>query len=136
MGEIAPDVQRNFELPMRAYYAELDLKSLLSLAQGEIRFVPLPKYPALERDIAVILPEDVEAGAVARCIRQNGGNYLESVELFDVYRGGQLGEGQKSLAYALSFRSSDMTLTDESIAKNMDNILAALSGEFGAALRE
>lgn len=136
MGEIAPEVQKNFEQPMRVYYAEIDLKSLFALMQGEIKFAPLPKYPALERDIAVILAEEAEAGSVAKCIRKNGGKHLESVELFDVYRGGQLEEGQKSLAYSLAFRSPDTTLTDEAIAKNMEKILKALSEEFGATLRE
>ncbi len=94
MGEIAPDVQKNFELSMRTYYAEIDLTSVFALMQAEIKFAPLPKFPALERDIAVILSEQVEAGSVAKCIRKNGGKHLESVELFDVYRGDQLAEGQ------------------------------------------
>lgn len=136
MGEIAPDVQKNFELSMRTYYAEIDLTSVFALMQAEIKFAPLPKFPALERDIAVILSEQVEAGSVAKCIRKNGGKHLESVELFDVYRGDQLAEGQKSLAYALSFRSPDTTLTDEAIAGNMEKILSALLSEFGATLRE
>ena len=136
MGEIAPEVQKRFELPVRCYYAELDLNSLLPLMQEEIRFEPLPKYPALERDIAIILPEQAEAGSVAKCIWKSGGKHLESVQLFDVYRGGQLEEGQKSLAFALSFRSPDTTLTDESVAESMEKILSALSEQFGAALRE
>ncbi len=135
LGEIHPDVQENFGIPEKVYVAQMDMESLFEASGTKIRFAPLPKYPAIERDIAITVDKDAEAGTIRKAILKNGGKYIENVELFDVYEGEQLGKGKKSLAYALTFRSATGTLTDENIAKDMKRILAKLEEDFGAALR-
>lgn len=135
LGEIHPDVQENFGIPEKVYVAQMDMESLFEASGTKIRFAPLPKYPAIERDIAITVDKDAEAGTIRKAILKNGGKYIENVELFDVYEGEQLERGKKSLAYALTFRSATGTLTDENIAKDMKRILANLETDFGAALR-
>ena len=134
MGEIHPDVADNFEISQRAYVAELDLKTVFEIAEAGIRFTALPRFPAIERDIAVIVDEQAQAGAIGRFIEKHGGKYLEKAVLFDVYQGKGIPEGKKSLAYAPSFRSKEGTLTDGDI--EMEKLLSALKQAFGAELRE
>ena len=134
LGEIHPDVADAFGIQGRAYAAELDIDTLLEFAEKKMRFTQLPKFPAIERDIALIVDADAQAGVIANFISQKGGRYLESVNLFDVYTGAGVKEGKKSLAYSLSYRSADGTLTDADI--NMEKLLKALEKEFGATLRD
>ena len=136
LGEIHPDVQKNFEIAGRTYIAEIDVDKLMQFENGFIRFAKLPKYPAVERDIAVVVDKAVEAGAVLKVIMENGGDYIEGAELFDVYEGDRIEAGKKSVAYALSFRSENETLTDDMISGDMQKIISALASELGAALRE
>ena len=136
LGEIHPDVQKNFEISGRTYIAEIDVDKLMQFETTFIRFAKLPKYPAVERDIAVVVDRAVEAGAILKVIMENGGDYIEGAELFDVYEGDRIEEGKKSVAYALSFRSENETLSDDMINDDMNNIVAALAKELGAALRE
>ena len=136
LGEIHPDVQKNFEISGRTYIAEIDVDKLMQFETTFIRFAKLPKYPAVERDIAVVVDRAVEAGAILKVIMENGGDYIEGAELFDVYEGDRIEEGKKSVAYALSFRSENETLSDDMISDDMNNIVAALAKEMGAALRE
>ena len=96
---------------------------------------PLPKYPAVTRDIALVVDEKVGVGTMLETIQKSGGKTLESASLFDIYRGEKLGADKKSVAYALSFRASDRTLTDEEIAGSMAKILKAVEAEYGAELR-
>ncbi|MBQ9941571.1 MAG: phenylalanine--tRNA ligase subunit beta, partial [Christensenellaceae bacterium] len=135
LGEIHPDVQANFEIPERVYVAQVDLETLFAAVDNDIHFTALPKYPAIERDIALVVDRAAQAGEIQRAIVANGGKYLEDAQLFDVYEGERLGEGKKSLAYALTFRSLTSTLSDENIAKDMKKILSALEEQFGAVLR-
>ena len=100
-----------------------------------MRFAELPKFPASERDIAVIVDDDNGAGDVLATIKASGGKKLESAELFDVYRSEQLGEGKKSLAYRMVFRADDRTLTDEETDAAFSKILRTLEREYGAKLR-
>ncbi len=136
MGEIHPDVQKNFEISGRTYVAEIDVDELIRHEVQLIRFTSLPKYPAVERDIAVVVDKSVEAGKILKVILDNGGDYIEGAELFDVYEGDRIEAGKKSVAYALSFRSENETLTDEVINADMENIVAALSKQCGAQLRD
>lgn len=136
LGEIHPDVQKNFEINQRTYIAELNLDALMAYEDTYIRMAKLPKYPAIERDIAVVVDKDVEAGMLLKVILANGGKYMEGAKLFDVYEGDRIEAGKKSIAYALSFRSDAETLTDETISEDMENIIAALAKECNAALRE
>ena len=136
IGEIHPDVADNFGLLERTYVAQMDLEHLLDCMGTKKRFQALPKYPAIERDIAITVAKDAESGTIRNAIRRCGCKYLESAELFDVYEGAQAGLGRKSLAYSLTFRSPDGTLTDDDIKKDMDRIISLLENDFDAALRD
>jgi len=134
IGEIHPDVAERFEIEKRVYVAEVDLDALRPLEKPFYGVKPLPKFPAVTRDIAVVVDESVGAGTMMDTIRKAAKN-LEDVRLFDIYRGDKLGESKKSVAYALTFRASDRTLTDDEIASAMDKILKALSEKHSAELR-
>ena len=135
-GEIHPDVAEAFEISGRVYLAEIELDALLSGRNTEKKYRALPRFPAVERDVALVLGEKVQSGDVAATIRRAGGKLVESVELFDVYAGSHIESGKKSLAYALTFRAEDRTLTDEDIQASMEKILSAVEKEYGAALRQ
>ena len=96
---------------------------------------PLPKFPAVTRDIAVVVAEKVGAGSMMDLIRKTAAKTLEDVKLFDIYRGDKLGLGVKSVAYSITLRAPDRTLTDEEINATMDKVLKALNQQFGAELR-
>ena len=95
----------------------------------------MPKFPAVSRDIALVVDESVGAGPMMDAIEKAAGRTLESVKLFDIYRGAQLGENRKSVAFAITFRASDRTLTDAEINAAMEKILKACEAEFGAVIR-
>ncbi len=135
LGEIHPDVAERFGIDSRVYLAEIDIDALRPLEPDFNGVKPLPKFPAVTRDIALVVDEKVEVGALMQTIRAHGGKTLESVKFFDIYRGDKLGKGRKSVAYALSFRASDRTLTDEEINGSMAKILKAVEAEHGAELR-
>lgn len=135
MGEIHPVVAERFGISGRAYIAEIDMVALKSckLEVGAVK--PLPKFPAVSRDIALVVNEDVPAGDLMKCMEKAGGKLLEEIKLFDVYRGERLGADKKSLAFSLSFRSPDHTLTDAEITAAMDKVLAQTGKQYGANLR-
>lgn len=134
MGEVHPDVAERFDLRGRAYVAELELTPLLKAARPpQVR--PVPRYPAVERDLSVVVPLEVAAGEVEGEIRRVGGPFLEACEVFDVYTGPQVPEGHKSLAFSLRFRSSDRTLAAEEVEVILEGIRAALRERFGAQVR-
>lgn len=135
IGEVHPDVAENYDLPAGTIVATVDIAMLAGSADDK-KYQPIPRFPALERDIAVVLRANIEAANVQACIEANGGKYLSAVRLFDVYQAKALGENMKSLAYALQFRSSEGTLTDDLIEGDMQNILDALQEELGATLRK
>ena len=135
LGEIHPDVAEKFGVESRVYVAEIDLDALRPLEQGFHGVKPLPKFPAVTRDIALVVDERVPVGEMLETIRKSGGKTLESVKFFDIYRGEKLGKEKKSVAYALAFRASDRTLTDEEISGAMSKILKAVEAEHGAELR-
>ena len=99
-------------------------------------FEPLPKFPSVLRDIAMLVKEDVPAAAIEAAIYERGGKTLKSVTLFDVYQGKQIEQGCKSVAYTLSFRADDKTLTDEDVTKAVRKILVNLEMKVGAQLRD
>lgn len=136
MGEIHPEVAKNFEIDGRVYICEIMFEKFLDKAATEKRYAPLPKYPSTERDIALVVDEDVLVGDLEACIRENGGAILESVRMFDVYRGPQVGFGKKSIAFNMVYRASDRTLTDEDVQAVHPGVLEALSTRFNATLRE
>lgn len=135
-GEIHPQVAKNYELEQRTYMAELDLQILLDHIQKELTYKPLPKYPSTARDIAMLVKEEVLVGEIEKTICERGGKLLESVKLFDVYQGKQIETGYKSVAYKLTFRAEDRTLTDEEVQKVMKKILNGLEMNCAATLRD
>ena len=135
MGEIHPVTMEKFDMPARAYVAEIDIRALKTCAVPQGTVKPLPKFPAVSRDIALVVDEEVGAGTLLNAIEKAAGKLCEGVKLFDVYRGERLGEGKKSLAFSVSFRSPDHTLTEAEISAAMDKILAAVSKNYGAAIR-
>ena len=134
-GQIHPLVAANYGVDTEIYAAELSFEAMYE-KRGDIPvYQPLPKFPAVTRDIALVADEPVGTGAMLDTIIANGGKNLESAKLFDIYRGDKLGAGKKSVAYALTFRASDRTLTDEEISGAMAKILRAVQNEYGAELR-
>ncbi len=135
MGEIHPQTGTNFDLPKRVYAAELNFDKLCELRDTDIHYADLPKFPGTERDLAIVLDKQVPAMEAEAIIRRNAGDYLEKLELFDVYTGEQVSEDKKSLAYNLKFRHPQRTLTDEDINPVIEAILAELKSELNAELR-
>ncbi|MHB1294231.1 MAG: phenylalanine--tRNA ligase subunit beta [Anaerolineae bacterium] len=136
LGEIHPAVRANLDLPEVTVCAlELDLEKVLDLAVLDKRFTPISRMPVLREDLALVVEDSVPADAVEATIRETGGALLVDVVLFDVYRGQQLGAGNKSLAYRLTFQAPDKTLTSEQAAKQRDRIAAALERQHGARVR-
>jgi len=117
------------------YLAEIALDALTPLEKDFYGVKPLPRFPAVSRDIAVVVDEKAGAGAMMDAIAKAAGKTLEDVKLFDIYRGDKLGKGKKSVAYAITLRAADRTLTDEEIGATMDKVLKALNQQFGAELR-
>lgn len=136
VGEVHPEVAERFELDgRRVYVAELDADRLAQAESREVRFVPLPRYPAVQRDMALLVPKAVPAAAVVETIRRAGGQLVESVSLFDVYEGPQVEAGQRSLAFSIRLRHRDRTLTDEEANAVVDGVERALREELGVRRR-
>ena len=136
LGEIHPDVAEAFDISgRRIYVAEVDLDALRPLEKDFYGIQPLPKFPAVSRDIAVVVDEAVGAGTMMDAICAAAGKLLEDARLFDIYRGEKLGATRKSVAYAITLRAPDRTLTDDEINAAMDKVLKALQEQFGAELR-
>jgi phenylalanyl-tRNA synthetase beta chain len=136
MGEIHPDVAQNYGISKRVYIAEMCVHAICGAADDTKKYEPLPKYPAAERDLALIVDNDVLAADLVSCIKDNAGPHFESVALFDVYTGGQVGEGKKSLAFSIVFRAKDRTLRDEEANEARDAIALAAEKKYGAKMRE
>ena len=137
LGEVHPDVAEKFGIDSRrVYLAEVDLDVLKQAEVAIYGIKELPKFPAVTRDIAVVVDEKVGTGTMLETIRKGGGKTLEDVKLFDIYRGEKLGENVKSVAYSITFRAADRTLTEQEINKSMDRILTKLNMEHGAEIRK
>ena len=134
-GQIHPLVARSYGIDGEIFAAELNFTALLSLQLPEKTYTPLPKYPAVTRDIAVVCDEAVTVAAPSDCIRAAGGKLLRSVELFDIYRGKGIASGSKSAAFRLTLRADDRTLTDADSDGVVSAVLAALEKELNAKLR-
>ena len=134
-GTVHPTVAGRYGLSGEVLAAELRMDALFAAIDPVKLYHPLPKFPASTRDIAVLVDDAVPAASMQAAIEKAAGAILESVKLFDVYKGKGIPEGKKSVAYSLSLRAPDRTLTDEECDKAMKNALAALEKDFGAALR-
>jgi phenylalanyl-tRNA synthetase beta chain len=134
LGELHPAVAETWEIPGAAGF-EIDLDAAIAAVPEVVEFRDLVSFPAVRQDLAIVVAEDVPAARVIEVVRAAGGKTLESTEVFDVYRGVQVGEGRVSLALALQFRAPDRTLTDAEVARTREKIERALSTELGATLR-
>ncbi|SHE83156.1 phenylalanine--tRNA ligase subunit beta [Clostridium fallax] len=135
LGEIHPDVTENYGIDTPVYMAEINLDVLYKYANIIKEYKPLPKFPAVTRDIALLVDDEVLVQEIEDSIRKAGGSLVENVKLFDVYKGKQIPEGKKSIAYAIVYRDENKTLTDKEVNKVHDKILRALEYKLGAQLR-
>ncbi len=134
LGEIHPDVAANYGIEAKVYIAKFNAVEMFPMAQTEISYKPLPKFPATTRDLSLICDDSIPAGSIEKAIKKAAGNILEKITLFDVYKGQQIEDGKKSISYSLILRSHDGTLTDEQADTVMTKVLKSLK-EIGAELR-
>lgn len=136
IGEVHPEVLLNYDIEKRVYLAEVNVTKLVKYSKANKKYVEVPKFPAIERDIAVIVDEKVEVGQIEKIITKKSKKWLEEAKLFDIYRDEKIGTGKKSIAYSLIFRDKNKTLSDEEINNIMDGIIAELEKTLGASLRK
>lgn len=135
VGEVHPAVAEALGIRKKIYVFEADVDTLQKFAAKKFTLEPLPKYPSIGRDLAILVDLDTAAGDVEKIIAKHGGNFLKRVTLFDVYTGERIPADKKSLAFALDFRSNERTLTDDEADTAFKDILAAVEKDFGATLR-
>lgn len=135
LGEVHPDVLDKYGIDERVYVAELNFEEIIKQSDMNIKYRALPKYPSVARDIAIVVTEEITAGQVEEIIRNKGGKLIEEVKLFDIYRGSQIEEGYKSMAYSIVYRSDEKTLSEDDITKVHNKIVNSLVNQVGAALR-
>lgn len=134
LGEVHPTVQKNYDIGTRTYVAKLLIDEMQPLAQTEITYQPLPKFPAITRDLSLVCADEVPVGDLQAAMKNAVGNILEQITLFDVYKGEQIAAGMKSVSFSIRMRSHEGTLTDEQADAAMKRVLKALK-EHGATLR-
>ncbi|KFX55704.1 phenylalanine--tRNA ligase subunit beta [Clostridium botulinum] len=135
LGEVHLDVTENYGIDVPCFIAELNLDALYESADMDRKYKALPKFPAVTRDIALLVEDSILVQEIEECIRKAGGNLVEKVQLFDIYKGKQIPDGKKSIAYAIAYRA-DKTLTDKEVNKVHDKILRSLEYKLGATLRD
>ena len=135
LGELHPEVADIYGIGERAYVAVIDMPEIMEYATFDRKYDGIAKYPAVTRDISMVVPKHILAGQIEEVISAKGGQYLESYALFDLYEGAQIREGFKSVAYSTVFRAKDKTLSDAEVTEAMDRILKALEG-MGIELRK
>lgn len=127
LGEVHPQVLDNYEIGERAYIINIDMPMIVDKATFDRKYTGIAKFPAVTRDISMVMKKDILVSEIEKVIEKRGGNLLESYKLFDIYEGAQIKEGYKSVAYTLSFRSAERTLEDKDIAPAMEKILKDLA---------
>lgn len=136
VGELHPTVAKNYGIGARTYIAVLDEAELINAAKLVSTYKALPKFPAMIRDISMLVKDHVYVRDIEKVIAENGGDILENIELFDVYKGGQIADGYKSVSFSITFRADDRTLVDDEVNAVMADILKALEEKLGAVLRD
>ena len=134
LGEVHPDVADNYKIGDRAYVAVIDMPSIMEFTTFDRKYTGIAKFPAVTRDISMVVPKHILVGQIEDIIEQRGGRFLESYKLFDIYEGAQVLAGHKSVAYSITFRAKDHTLEDKEVSAVMNKILNGLSG-LGIELR-
>lgn len=135
LGQVHPLVLENYDLPKEVYIAEIDVDVLFKIGQGKVEFKQLPKFPSVSRDLAIVVKDQVLAKDLIEKIKELGGELLVELQIFDVYKGGQIPSDSKSIAFSLTFQAMDRTLTDKEINEIFDRIQNSLGVHFGATLR-
>ncbi|PWL90717.1 MAG: phenylalanine--tRNA ligase subunit beta [Clostridiales bacterium] len=135
MGQIHPLVCKNYDVEQPMFAAEIDFDALLRARPTAVRYRPLPKFPAVERDIAVVCDRGIPVSDLEDCIRRGGHGLIQEIQLFDIYTGKPIPEDKKSVAFALKLRHEDHTLTDAEADSDVKAVLALLQEELGAVLR-
>ena len=135
MGQGHPLVAKNYGIDVDVYCAEINFTAIMGLLLPDATYTPLPKYPSVSRDLALICDEAVTVAQAEDVITAAAGKLLRGVRLFDIYRGTGVPEGKKSMAFSLTLRADDRTLTDTDSEGVMTKVLAALQEKLGAALR-
>lgn len=136
LGEIHPDVGENYNIPKRIYIGEFNFDLLSKRSNLSKEYRKLPKYPSVNRDIAIQIKEEIPVREIEKIIEKQNSTIIESFSLFDIYKGEQIPEGYKSVAYSIVYRNSDRTLTDKEVDKVHNKIVADLENNMGASLRE
>ena len=134
LGEVHPDVADNYKIGDRAYVAVVDMPSIMEFTTFDRKYTGIAKFPAVTRDISMVVPKHILVGQIEDIIEQRGGRFLEGYKLFDIYEGAQVLAGHKSVAYSITFRAKDHTLEDKEVSAVMNKILNGLSG-LGIELR-
>ena len=135
LGQVHPLVMQNYGVDCDVYAAEIDFEAVFAMMATEKLYTPLPKFPATTRDFSFVCDEDIEVGRIEEEIAKAGGKLVESIALFDIYRGPQVGENKKSVSIRVTLRASDRTLTVEEAEKISAKILTALNKAFNITLR-
>ncbi len=135
LGEVHPDVADTYGIGEKAYIAVIDMPEIMERATFDRKYEGIARFPAVNRDISMVVPKEIMAGRIEDVIEKRGGAYLESYALFDLYEGSQIKKGFKSLAYSIVFRAKDKTLEEADVSKAMEKILKALE-EMGIELRK
>lgn len=135
LGEVHPDVADTYGIGEKAYVAVIDMPEIVERATFDRKYTGIARFPAVTRDISMVMPKEILVGQVEEIIEKKGGAYLESYALFDLYEGAQIKAGYKSVAYSIVFRAKDRTLEDADVSEAMNRILKALEG-MGIELRK
>lgn len=134
-GQIHPLVAQNYGIDAELYCAELSLDALMKARGADPIYTPLPRFPAVSRDIAIVCDKKIPVAHLIDCIMKSGGEYLKGCSLFDIYTGSHIADGMKSVAFSLTMRADDQTLTDEHAEETVNAVLSALESKFGAKMR-
>ena len=135
LGEVHPTVAETYGIGEKAYVAVLDMPKIVEAATFDRKYEGIVKFPAVTRDLSMVVPKEILAGQIEAMIEQRGGKILEGYELFDIYEGAQIKEGYKSMAYSIVFRAKDRTLEESDITAAMKKILNGLQS-MGIELRQ
>ena len=135
LGEIHPAVTDNYAIGERVYIAVIDMPFVVEYASFDRKYTGIAKYPAVTRDISMLMKKEILVGQVEEIIEKKGGKLVESYHLFDLYEGSQIEEGYKSVAYSIVFRAADHTLEEKEVSAAMEKILTALE-DIGISLRK
>lgn len=135
IGQISYDVCKNFSIKKNIFVCEIDIEKIRDKVSLIKIYEPIIKYPAVKRDLAIIVDKDIDSGRIEKIFKNNSNNLLKNIELFDIYTGNQIDKGKKSMAYKLTFQSKEKTLVDEDINSLIDNMLFDLKEQLGAYLR-